>query len=106
MFEFIDERWRPSSLELSGSWNLTSKVPQASVSPAKFPRAAVSEDGRAGLAALSFAAEPYMSTELEQKLNSNSSLATVGGATLIATPIGAATAGDLLASGSLGSLGS
>src|SRR5260221_1188811 len=47
-----------------------------------------------------------MSIELEQKLNNSSILATVGGATLIATPIGAATAGDLLASGSLGSLGS
>src|SRR5258707_173097 len=47
-----------------------------------------------------------MSTELEQKINSNSSLANASGATLIATPIGAATAGDLPASGSLGSLGS
>src|SRR5436190_14587643 len=46
-----------------------------------------------------------MSTELELKINPNSFLADAGGVTLIATPIGAATAGDLPASGSLGSLG-
>src|SRR5690242_15200540 len=46
-----------------------------------------------------------MSTEFEKQINPNSSLATAGGATLIVTPIGAATAGDLLASG-MGSLGS
>jgi hypothetical protein len=42
-----------------------------------------------------------MSIELEQKINSNSSL----GAALVAAPIGAATAADLPASGSLGGLG-
>src|SRR6266581_1731150 len=42
-----------------------------------------------------------MSTELEQKINSNSSL----GAALTATPIGAATTVDLPASGRLGGLG-
>src|SRR5204863_8681709 len=42
-----------------------------------------------------------MSTELEQRTNSNSSL----GVALIATPIGAATTADLPASGSLGGLG-
>src|SRR5436190_20915581 len=46
-----------------------------------------------------------MSTELELKTNPNSFLADAGGVTLLATPIGAATAGELPASESLGSLG-
>jgi len=45
-----------------------------------------------------------MSTELELKINPNSFLADAGGVTLIATPIGAATAGDLPASGAIGRL--